>query len=320
MSKKLLIGNFGSRNIGDLLILWAAIEELGEENCLVMIEKSQQDFVKKFLQKNIQTIDRVAGGIRSGVGEYGKKSKENTQISEIIFIGGGLFAIHFRACLVWTITFYALTKKYPKIPIKFQHQGIDKKQNFLARYFIKKIFNHHDVKQVSVRDKSSKEALERFHVKKNIQVQDDRVVHYLKNSTQDFLLPSTSKNLIILNLVKKISAQKATELIQKIEKKYGKKQEIIFLNFEPKDEKNLPANFPGKIITPQNISQIFQKISQSKALIGERFHAIVLGQYSKEKNGTDVFLVRESYSEKVKNFAQKQHIKSLDKEVINFDK
>ena len=303
MVQTLLIGNFGDNNLGDELILLAALRDYPE----AVVMTNDPSFSQNFTGTQFKTVPFPPTGFRSLVKYYTDKNyrariKElrNLEITKLIFPGGGLFAIKWRACLLWFLIFRHVTKASPKAEIRFEHQGVDKNLGVISRYLTKKVFQKADY--ISVRDESSAQALHEIQIlKSKIQVVEDRVVECLQNLDTDL----KNKQRIVL-----INARKGVEntQIKAILESYPDCQ-FKFVAFAPSDLNCLPTDFSPEIVMPKTAEEVFRLFESAEIMIGERFHSLVLGYHYFGSDKT--FSIRAPYSEKVASFCKTYGIKKF---------
>ena len=333
--KVLLVGNFGSRNVGDEIILWTALQKYPD----AIVMTADAEFSRRFLQIGSPTTKREAGRISSkelnptfippfptGIRSFlkfifDKKSREKLPLLlgegggevKIIFPGGGLLAIKLRAYLIWAIMVWWLRKYFPNAEIIFEHQGIDKKHCPVKKALVKHIFK--GVNKISVRDKNSRDFLQSLHIKS---VEDsDRVEKFLlssppdkgelegvvsKSKTPEF--GGISKNLVLINACRQNPA-KFSDLCTP--KTLPRGTRAAFVCFDPSDAKYVPPGFKGEIIFPENVAETFKLFQRAKMAIGQRLHFLILANHFCGTENT--FTLGQPYSQKVENFAEKYKIK-----------
>ncbi len=297
--KILLIGNFGDKNLGDELILDAAIEEFGEKNVVVMTADS--DFSQIFCEKSFETMKPFPTGFRSFFRfVFSKKYRQDlfkykNKIEKIVFVGGGLFAIKTKAYFIWWMSSLWTKKVFKGIPIYWEYQGIDQPKNFLEKWFLTSALKN--AKNISVRDENSQKVLKNLGI--SSEKKEDRVFEKFKNlKVQKF----KSEEILLLNAVKKIN-QNVWLDVQELAKKGN--LEIVFVAFTPQDRQTIPFDFAGKVIFPKTKTELITLFNSARIVVGERFHSLVFGQKFCNKN---TFLLREPYSRKVKSFCDKYKI------------
>jgi polysaccharide pyruvyl transferase WcaK-like protein len=304
--KTLLIGNFGDKNLGDEMILDAALNFYGRKKVIVMTADSE--FSQKFCKKSFQTMPPIPTGIRSFFKfvfnkKYRKSIlKKRTKINKIVFVGGGLFAIKIRAYFVWWITTVWVKKLFKNIPIYWEYQGIDAPINDVERFFLRSALT--GAKSISVRDKNSFKALKKLGILGDCTIKEARVEEELRLSHSTLQIPN-KKNILLLNAIVKINK----DLWKKI-KIFAEqdKLEIVFIAFILKDKKYIPQNFNGRVLFPETKKELIHLFSQAKVVLGERFHSLILGNFFCPQK---TFLFRDPYSQKVRNFCKKNKISIL---------
>ena len=297
----LLIGNFGAKNIGDELILALALKNYPKS--VVMTVNSK--FSQNFCETNFDTIPPFPAGFRSFFKYLISAKYRNTykllnkKIDQIIFPGGGLFAIKFKAVWIWFITIFWCRILFPKATIQFQHQGVDSHFKFLEKKMTAWAFKK--AEKISVRDTASTKALKKYGIKKNILIDQDQV----EKSITNYTLQITNKKKLILVNAKSILTKEYYDVLNNNFDQYKK----YFLNFDPKDEFGIRHNFFDKIITPKTKTEVFELFSKAEFAIGERLHFLILGNHFCGNKKT--FTIKTPYSEKVQNFCSKNKIKIL---------
>ena len=299
MGKTLLIGNFGAQNLGDEMILTAALQDY--PNSIVMTSDSA--YSQQFTESTFETVPFPPTGLRSFLKllvnkEYRSEivKLKNCDTSTLIFPGGGLFAIKTRACVLWFLVFLWLKKLLPGAEFRFEHQGIDQDMSWLSCKLTKFVFTRADY--ISVRDKNSGQALEMLGIQ-NYELSADRVFNYLENLNKNALVCPESDEKILL-----VSALKPFD-VSVVEAKYPD-HKIIFLPFALSDISILPDDFAPEVVFPKNKTELFMLLSKAQVMVGERFHSLVCGYHFCETH-----VLREPYSEKVKHFCEKHKIKSI---------
>lgn len=303
-SKILFIGNFGAKNLGDELILGFALENV-KSNAIVMTHNS--DFSQHFCENSFETVPFFPTGFRSFYRFFSDKDYRKELLSlrecvnEVVFPGGGLFAIKFRAILLWFIVFLWVKYLFKGKKVSFQHQGIDGNLGFVSRFLIKQVFSRVD--GVSVRDEVSAKALEQMNIKGlKVQIKEDLVFEQLqKNKLEKGI---EKEKIILLNALSNFSVDKWEE----IEYKFPK-FEKVFVCFDPKDKRFLPEDFSGRVLCIKSKTELFEVFARAQMAIGERLHFLILGQYFCGSDQT--YSLKEPYSQKVKSFCRKQDIKSF---------
>jgi len=296
--KTLLIGNFGSGNRGDELILLAALEKYGAEKVVVMT--ANPNFSRTFCECEFETISPLPTGFRSILQWYcNKKYRESWHnlsgnIKQIIFPGGGLFAIKTKAVWIWFTIVLQLRRIFPYISPIFENQGIES-INIIANWMIRKSFAQ--CQYLSTRDDDSAIVLQNW----------DFAAEKKRDLVQEWLEKTPKKwqknrgKYVIINAIFPINAI----LLQKIKKRFLD-QKIIFLAMNDID-KNFSDDLP--VFVPKTASELLTFVSDAGGMIGERFHALVLGLSLLGKEKT--WLLRKPYAKKVQIFAQKEKIKKV---------
>ncbi len=303
--KTLLIGNFGGENLGDELILNAGLESYSES--IVMTNDS--DFSQNFCETQFQTVPFVPVGVRSFCkfllsSAYRKHfSNIRDEVEQIVFPGGGLFAIKFQAVLHWFLVFLWIQKLFKNKPIIFEGQGVDPNLNWMAKKMVKYVFSR--AKKIQVRDAASGGALSALDIK-NVEVGEDVVAKFLRE--QPFWKPSAKgEKIVLLNAISEVP----NSLFEKIQEKYNDHQ-IIFLAFHASDKKNAPHDLGREVYYPVSKTELANRFEKADVVIGERFHFLIFGEFFCQSEGA--FTLREPYSVKVKNFTEVKKIKNFEKE------
>lgn len=292
MKQTLLVGNFGAQNLGDELILCAALKDYPAAWVMSAHAKLSQEFC----ETSFRAVCFSPTGFRSFGRYFFSKDyrlalKDLKGFEQIVFAGGGLFAIKLRACGLWFLVFWWLKRLNPTAEFRFEYQGIDTKMNFLSRTLIRWVFRRADF--VSVRDKNSQRGLINMGIL-NPLLSGDRV-EKADYFWQSKVLP---KSYILVNALDIIDLRTQQRL-----KRIGRGKDIIFLAFQASDEKFLPSNWSGSFAFPSTKTQLLNLISNADLVIGERLHALLLG--TKLLGREKVKLLRKPYAEKVQVFAKK---------------
>lgn len=293
--KTLLIGNFGARNIGDELILAATLEDY--PNPIVMTADSE--FSQNFCEKKFDTISPFPTGLRSFFRFLLSKKYRlqllslRGQIGEVVFPGGGLFAIKSRAYLIWGITFLWVRKLFPKIKIILEHQGVDKPKGYLNKKIVQYVFSHTD--QISARDDQSANILGKLGIQ-NVEITGDLVATFLQKKFPERSFQK--QKIILVNARTPFNTALAEERFPQYKK--------IFVAFEPADARHVPENFEGEIIFPHTARETFKLFQTAEIVIGQRLHFLILAEFFCGVDHT--FTLGKPYSEKVENFVQKTGI------------
>jgi polysaccharide pyruvyl transferase WcaK-like protein len=293
--KTLLIGNFGAKNIGDELILASALEDYPES----FVMTNNETYSQKFTETEFATVPFVPTGMRSFF-RFLYSSKYRTRIfqlnkkcSQVIFPGGGLFAIRFRACFLWFLVFLWIRFLFPKNKIVLQHQGIDCHLGFLSRRLTRWALKQ--ANSITVRDESSRKAVKKY-IGKDVANIGDRVQKYLKKKT---FSPVIQKEKWIL-----INAKKNWNYWD-IENKFPVRKKI-FVGFDSNDMNYAPNELKKNAIFPQTKTELIDIFQKSEFVIGMRFHSLLLGTFFCSDDKT--FLLGKPYSEKVENLAREHHL------------
>lgn len=296
--KTLLVGNFGAQNIGDELILASALEEYPD--CVVMTADSE--YSQKFTEKEFETVPFVPTGIRSFL-KFLCSKKYRTRIFElnkkcvqIIFPGGGLFAINLRACFLWFVVVLWMRILFPKNKIILQYQGVDRNLGFLSRWMTARSLARVD--SVTVRDEASREAVKQY-LGKDAENLGDRVQNYLAKHYPE---KSFEKEKLVLVNAKKYWPYWVVKNQFPIRKK-------IFVGLDPSDMNYVPSVLKEDAIFPETKTELFSLFQRAEFVVGMRFHSLLLGAFFCSDDKT--FLLGKPYSEKVANLVQEHHLHHL---------
>lgn len=272
--KTLLIGNFGAENLGDELILWAALQTY--PNSVVMT--SNPTFSQTFTEKDFETISMPPTGLRSMLKAVGCKDVacNVSEINQIIFPGGGLFAITPKAYFIWAKVIDWCVKSFPQASIILEHQGVDEPKNNFEKYLLKKALSK--VSKVTVRDENSAKVVEKYSPHKP-QIVGDRV-ETLHATSLNQNPQATSQELLLINAMSdydKASVQQKFPEHKITEIAFGKGD----LGIQPKTK-----------------TELFSLFEQADAVVGERFHSLILGNKFCPRQ---TYLLRPAYSQKVRD-------------------
>ena len=298
MKKTLLIGNFGARNIGDELILLFAVEK----NKNVVVMTADPRFSQEFCGSRFETISPFPSGIRSLIRFIFQKKKScHLKIDRVVFPGGGLFAIKTKADFIWWCQFQWAKKLFPKALFILEYQGVDSKEYFLHKFFIKSVFSKAD--KITVRDQPSVDFLKLVGIK-NIKMVGDRVEMQLekkKRHRDDF-----KKNRIVLIHIKKlVSVAKWKKVLKHIPENYN----MVFVCFDSEDARFVPKGFKGEVFYPHTKKETYDLFENASMAIGQRLHFLILAEYF--CGNENIFVLGKPYAEKVENFCKKKEIKML---------
>ncbi len=306
--KTLLIGNFGAGNVGDELILSAALEQYPDS--IVMTSNPEASHI--FTNKDFDTVQFFPTGLRSFFrflffASYREDifSLRN-EVFQVVFAGGGLFAIRFRACLLWSLIFWWVKKVLPGIPVRFEYQGIDSHLEFLNKKIVQFVFRRVDF--VSVRDESSRMALKYFSEKLAENV-GDRVSVFLSQKFPDRNFESLKKeNIVLVNSIKPFAWH---DFYLRFQSRYKDMADFlfVFVAFEAQDLSCVPQDFVGKVLYPQTQNQIFELFKTARYGVGERFHFLLMSEFFCTSKKS--FCLREPYAEKVLSFVKEKGIEKV---------
>ncbi|HEY5714628.1 MAG TPA: polysaccharide pyruvyl transferase family protein [Candidatus Gracilibacteria bacterium] len=299
-AKTLLVGNFGSGNIGDEMILHTAMAKYPGS----IIMTADPGFTSQFLMRDdLQMVPFFPSGIRSYWGWITSPQYRNTlknlkgKIDKIIFPGGGLFAIKHHACFIWAQQINWMKSYFPEAEIRLEAQGVDQGLSGKAQKLTQKALQK--VNKISVRDEASQEAVTAFRLPKP-KIVDDPVFAYL--TQKEYQKETRERWLCLLNAVNIID-QKLYSRIKKELSRY----DFQFILMDPSDRKNIPLGFEGEEIIIRTHEQFTQTFANADMAIGERFHFLIAATQILGNQKT--LLLREPYSEKVESFCQSQGLK-----------
>ena len=280
MVKTLLIGNFGAQNIGDELILSMALDQYPDS----IVMTSDPQFSKTFTEKEFETISMPPTGVRSFFKDLictdTKSCVSQQGIEQIIFPGGGLFAITPKAYLIWGKVIDWCAKNFPEVPIILEHQGFDEPKNLWEINFLCKALSK--VNKVTVRDKESAEVVQKYS-DHNPEIVGDRV-ETLRATSHGYKPQATSHKLLLVNAMKP----------------YNK--EVVQQKFPDHKIQELAFGKGDLGKKPKTKTELFTLLQKADVMVGERFHSLVLGQaYCLGKT----YLLSEPYSTKVKNWQKR---------------
>jgi len=294
--KTLLVGNFGAHNVGDELILCAALKDYPDAVVMTADSKASQ----KFCDLEFKTVPFPPTAFRSlwfyiSDSAYRCRVHRIRRFDTIVFAGGGLFAIKLRACLLWFLVFKWLKFLNPAAEFRMEFQGVDQGLNGLSQKLTAKVFKAADF--VSVRDEASKQALEALEVK-NIALTQDRVWLWLSGLDLD-LSAKAESSLLLINALD-YGESVTFEVDHHLSTRYRK-----FVAFAPSDLKFAPLGIPA--VLPQTKQEVFDLFSSAEQAVGERLHFLIVAQVFADDRGT-VSLLRKPYAEKVKSFTSAHDI------------
>lgn len=295
--KTLLIGNFGAGNLGDELILAAALDEYQQKDVVVMTanpKKSQQ-----FTEKRFAAILPFPTGFRSFFRFIAsKKIREHYtkhEFDEIVFAGGGLFAIKLRAYVIWGLTRAWISMYYPKTKVKWTHMGVDKTNNGLKKSILRKSMRKMD--EISVRDADSAAFLEKIlnlplgkGGKRGLFVKNagDRAENYLEKMD----LMGNVRTKVLVNARAGVKGKTWEEKLTKYEKK-----DVVYVAMDEKDLRYAPKGV--KSVYPRTKTELLELFLAGKVAMGERLHFLLC---ARALGVPKVAKLRKAYSQKVESF------------------
>ena len=298
--KTLLIGNFGGGNVGDELILNSALEEKGIDDVVVMSCDGEKS--RAFCEREFEVVRFFPVGLRSFFKFLFSRSYQReifglrSRIDKVVFSGGGLFAMKFRAVLLWFFVFLWVRVLFKKdVDVVFEGQGIDLEGG--GKWFLKYVFSR--ASSVTVRDKASAKVLKDLGVE-GVKVGEDRVVSFLQKQT---LWDATvkPKKVILINAISDVDRDFWDKFLLKYDG-YRK----VFVAFEEGDLRFCPAELERDSVFPRSKTELFTLFEMAELAVGERFHFLVLGEYFCDAEYT--FTLREPYAEKVLSFVGENSI------------
>ena len=293
---KLLIGNFGAKNLGDELILFAATAQNRDFVAMTADEK----FSREFCEKEFSTVKFFPAGIFSAIkflfsGAYFREILElREKISAVVFCGGGLFSIKFRAVFLWFLIFLWCKFFLKNAEIFFENQGVDQNFSGISKKLIRFVFSRADA--ISVRDERSKIALQNLKIEKKIAVENDRVENFLRQKFPEKNFDK--KKLVVCNAREKADFAPIFEKFPQHRK--------IFVAFEKRDLRVAPPIFGEEIFFPTTAADIFRIFSAAEIAVGQRLHFLICAEFFCGNQKT--FFIEKKYSEKVVNFCAKKKI------------
>ena len=290
--RTLLVGNFGAKNLGDELILLAALKDYS--NATVMTANSA--WTQSFCEAKIETAVFPPTAFRSWWRYFASRTyRQQVQslrhrFDRIIFVGGGLFAIKLRACFLWWQVFGWLKHLNPEAEIWFEHQGVDAGLPVCCRWMVKQVFSQADF--VSLRDEASLQAVKKLNIG-GVELKTDRFWQ------ADFGWQSEAKkrSIVLVNALQPIDENLLKKIVEG-----AKSHSLVFVAFQQSDLKFVPAAWPGQVEFPATKTDLFRLFDQADIVIGERLHCLLVG--SKELGPEHVKLLRTPYAEKVEAFAK----------------
>ena len=301
--KTLLIGATGDRNLGDEALAYFALKKY--KKAVVMTNDSE--FLEEFCGKKINHLPFFPAGCRSLL-KFIFSLKKRKQYSlykfrRIIFYGGGLFAIKFRAYLLWAFQFFLAKKFYPKAEFYFLNQGIDETKNIFKKIIVKFVFSQ--AKKISMRDTKSKLALKEVGIV-NCKVEEDLVFYSLQLATKR----QKKSKIILLNCQNRCFFDNKNVLNSAILRNYQNKgYKLKYLCFHPQDAKNIPREFEGKVVFPRTFVNLVEEFSEAEIALGQRLHFLIFAH----KFCNKTFCLGKPYSQKVSEFITKHQIPIVKK-------
>lgn len=287
----LLVGNFGAKNLGDELILLAALQDYPAASVMT----ADSAWTQQFCEETLDTVDFPPTAFRSWWkywtnNSYRQEVRGLKRFDRIIFVGGGLFAIKLRACVLWWQVFRWFKQLNPQSEIWFEYQGVDKRLGLIGRWMMRSVLSQADF--VSVRDEISLEATSQSNIK-GTELKTDR----FWETDFGWITSAERQNIVLVNALRPIS----TDLLKKLKRK-TKNQELVFVAFQASDLQFVPKDWSGRVEFPATRTELFELFDQAELAIGERLHFLLMG--SKVLGPKKVKLLRDPYAEKVATFQQ----------------
>ena len=293
----LLVGNFGARNIGDELILCHGLDTEPRAHVMTVDPAWSQSFC----ERGFETVPFPPSGIRSCVRWCFSSSYRRTlaglrhRYDRVIFIGGGLFAIRFRACWLWWCVFRFCRKGIQPAEIHFEYQGVGDDLGFFSRILTRWVFTRAD--SISVRDESSARVVAAL-IGSTPPMVRDRVEVLLEHQK-----PSTADR------PHRVLLEARSVFDWKILEPYFREMEVIYTCFDPSDRRWISTDFHGEVCEPRNFHEVVQLFTDADMVVGERYHFLLLGV--KFCGAKRTFLLREPYADKVASFAEYAGVKDV---------
>ncbi len=302
MPKTLLIGNFGAGNIGDEMILASALESYNDPIVMTTNPEGSRTFCEGRFQTSLMPPTAVRSFWKFLRDKNYRKQiySLRERVDKIVFVGGGLFAIKFRACFLWYVVFRWCQYLCPKAPILMEYQGVDSHLGWASKWCAKYVFSRVDY--ISVRDDRSALALREWGIR-NFEVTQDRVLVSLDKSQK---FPPKVQKVVLFNALSDIDAAIWNLALNNL-----KGYEFVYVPFQPGDKNFVPKNFPGKVWTPKNKKECISAFQNAEYIIGERLHFLIMGKIFVGSKNTLSF--KAPYSEKVKSFCEMYKINRLDR-------
>ncbi|MCB9809792.1 hypothetical protein H6771_02360 [Candidatus Peribacteria bacterium] len=291
----LLVGNYGSGNLGDELILAAALREY--PTAVVMTR--DPEFSQQFCEQSFRTIPWPPAGLRSLLhyalsSEY-RAALTRYPITEVVFAGGGLWAgstgSMTSAYRVWTAVLWWLRRLFPTATVRLTHMGFDPPVTHLQRQMLTYVCS--SVSTLTVRDPHSLAAIAPFFPQARLA--GDRLE---ATPFPPVAPPSTTTAVVLINALSPVS-QPTIAAVQATRPTAT----LLGILMDPRDTRP-----PGiSTITPRTRSELQALYSGAVAVYAERLHALHCGV--KWCPGTTTVL-RKPYSSKVQALQEHYHLPS----------
>jgi len=291
MEKVLLVGNFGGGNVGDELILYYALQQSPDATVMTVNPEYTRRFVGR---EDLKTMPWPPTGIRTFLKfflsrEY-RKSLTNKDITRVVFVGGGLFAIHTYAYVVWVLVTFWLKIFSPNATFSAEHMGIDAPQNIIQRLCLRYFLRN--INSVTVRDNASKMVVESMgYSAKNT---EDRV-HVMAENTNN-----QAQDVVLINALRPMNKNDIVYIYKRF-----KGENLQFVAMTERDKQYASGGM--KVVYPATATEVLELYSSAKIVVGERLHSVILGQ----KLSGSVYLLHSPYSQKVKHYAEEHEITEL---------
>lgn len=289
--KILLVGNFGAKNLGDELILLAGLQDYPD----AAVMTADSDWTQSFCEREFETVVFPPTAFRSWFKYYTSSSYRRAvkalanRFDRIIFVGGGLFAIKLRACVLWWMVFKWLKRLNPKAEIWFENQGIDRGLSRLSKKLMVSVMRQADY--VSTRDQRSFNQTAKLDIPR-AELKSDK----FWETEFEWIASADKKPQVLVNALAVLEPGQRRDLYEKF-----KNKQLVFVAFQASDLKAVPKNWPGEVVFPSTQSELFELFDVSEQIVGERLHSLLMG--SKVLGTKNVYLLRQPYSEKVTIFA-----------------
>lgn len=303
--KTLLIGNFGDRNLGDELLLAAALREYKD----VVVMTNDPSFSQYFTEMPFRCVPFFPTGFRSLLkylfsSGYRRAFREQIQgVEQVVFVGGGLFAIRLKAYIIWGLMFWWAKRLMPKAEIRFEHQGVDAPSFLLSKKIVQSVLMKADF--VSVRDEASQKVVELL-IGDTVEVVGDRALKIVPSKCQ-----IRDQKILLLNARASIPWG---PVWGSLEHRFpDTKFQKIFVGFHASDMMYAPEDAEVIKVFPKTKTELFSLFETATYAVGERFHFVLLGDSF--VGHTHTFTLRKPYADKVYDLCKTKNIEPLDREL-----